>query len=216
MSLSRLIYITRDLEALSHRKQVKAAIKGGVKHIQFRTKELSNKEALKEAREIQDLCIEDDVFFTVNDNLDIALQVEADAIHLGLSDLPISQARSLMGNQSMLIGGTCNTLADIMQRIEDGADYIGLGPFQYTKTKEQLSPILEEKGYVSIISQMKTLQKSIPVFAIGGIGMSDISSLFRTGIHGIAMASVFGKEEEEIQMNIKQARTEIERIGFEL
>ena len=216
MAISRLIYITRDLPHLSHKKQVKAALKGGAKHVQFRTKQLNDKQALKEAKSIRELCSDYGAYLSVNDHIQIALDAQADAVHLGLTDMPISEAKQIASHTRLQFGGTCNTLADVLSRIEEGVDYVGLGPFQYTSTKEKLSPILEEKGYVSILSQLKTMHKSIPVFAIGGIGMSDIQPLFRTGIHGIAMASVFGNEEEDIKMNVTQATQYIQELGLQL
>jgi thiamine-phosphate pyrophosphorylase len=119
----------------------------------------------------------------------LAQQLAADGVHLGLSDMKIEEARSLLG-KTKIIGGTANTFEDVLQRFQEGCDYIGLGPFQFTETKAVLSPTLGISGYENIINKMKTQNIETPVYAIGGIQLEDIDELMKTGIHGIALSGL--------------------------
>jgi len=202
-SIGRCIFISRDLEGLSHSKQAKAALQGGLKHIQFRTKHLQYEQAVQEAKKIRTLCTDYGAFFTVNDEPHVAMECAADAVHLGLDDLPVSDARILVGSE-MHIGGTCNTVADVVDRVRSGVNYVGLGPYQFTQTKQKLSPVLGLNGYVSILSTLKTLHIEIPIFAIGGIHFTDITSLLQTGVQGIALSSALGNTPDDIVQNAKR------------
>jgi thiamine-phosphate pyrophosphorylase len=135
------------------------------------------------------LCQEYLATFIINDNVHLTQQLDADGVHLGLSDMNIEEARAILG-ETKIIGGTANTFEDVLQKTSENCDYIGLGPFQFTTTKEKLSPILGLEGYRSIISQMKAKNIQIPVYAIGGIGFENIESLMETGIYGIAVSGL--------------------------
>ena len=118
--------------------------------------------------------------------VDMLQQVKSQ-LHLGKNDLPVSEARKIVGN-SFIIGGTANTFEDIENLTEAGADYIGLGPFRFTETKKNLSPILGIDGYRSIMEKCRKKGITIPIVAIGGITAHDISSIMETGINGIALS----------------------------
>jgi len=100
----------------------------------------------------------------------------------------------------MILGGTANTLDDILKRIEEGADYIGLGPFRFTQTKQNLSPVLGLEGYRRQLKMMKQLGQFIPVIAIGGITADDIPEIMETGIYGVAMsgAIIHSKNKQDL------------------
>jgi thiamine-phosphate pyrophosphorylase len=123
----------------------------------------------------------------VNDHPEIALQAGAYGLHLGLQDMPIAKARHIVGPK-MIIGGTANTFQHIQQRVAEGADYIGLGPFRFTKTKQKLSPILGIDGYENIMSQVHAANINIPIIAIGGILPEDIIPIMQAGLYGVAVS----------------------------
>ena len=148
------------------------------------------------AESVKFLCEEYLANFIINDNVHLAKQINADGVHLGLSDMEVAEARSILG-KTKIIGATANTFEDIVQQVNNGCDYIGLGPFQYTKTKAKLSPILGLEGYSSIISKMKDSQIEIPLYAIGGITLEDVESLMLTGIHGIAVSGLITKSDQK-------------------
>lgn len=125
----------------------------------------------------------------INDYPQVAVAVEAAGVHVGKLDMTVAAARAITGS-NMIVGGTANTLADILQHEQDGASYVGVGPYRFTTTKQNLSPILGLSGYQSILQSLKEKHISIPVIAIGGIMPEDIAGLMETGIHGIAVSGV--------------------------
>lgn len=182
-----LQFITQATERYSHEESAKMALEGGCKWIQLRMKDSTPEVVESVARRVKQLCIEHEAIFIVNDYVEVAKKVEADGVHLGKKDLSISEARAYLG-ESFIIGGTANTFDDVKNHYKSGADYVGCGPFRFTTTKKNLSPILGEQGYQEIISTMKQEKISIPIVAIGGIEREDISKLFSLGINGIALS----------------------------
>ena len=110
--------------------------------------------------------------------------------------MSIVEARAILG-KTKIIGATANTFEDIVRQVNNGCNYIGLGPFQQTKTKNKLSPLLGIEGYRSIIAKMNQSKIDIPVYAIGGITLVDINPLMKTGIHGIAVSGTITKSDEK-------------------
>jgi len=111
--------------------------------------------------------------------------------------MPIDEARCILG-EKFLIGGTANTFEDIKSHYENGASYIGCGPFRFTTTKKQLSPILGLEGYAKIVAEMKEAQINLPVVAIGGITPKDIPSILSLGIQGIALSGTILQAENPV------------------
>jgi thiamine-phosphate diphosphorylase len=133
------------------------------------------------------------VDFCVNDDLEAAVTCGATACHLGKNDMPLDIAWEVLkdkldSNAIFYIGATANTFEDIRLAVERGASYIGLGPYRFTGTKKNLSPILGLDGYRKIIAQCKEADIDIPIFAIGGITLEDVGPLMETGITGIAVS----------------------------
>ena len=123
-------------------------------------------------------------------NLDVMLakRIGADGVHLGKNDMPIAEARKILGND-YIIGSTVNTFEDITNALHSATpDYFGCGPFRYTTTKQNLAPTLGLEGYRTIVTQMREHNISIPIVAIGGIGKDDIPTLVACGIDGIALS----------------------------
>lgn len=194
--IEKLQYITQQTNSLSHVDCVREACIAGVKWVQLRMKNVSFEEYLKSAKEARVICDLYDAKLIVNDNVEVAINAEADGIHLGKNDLSIIEARQLLG-ESKIIGGTANTTDDIVTLINAGVDYIGLGPFKYTSTKKNLSPILGLDGYYSISQELfcalkeGKLNNSIPpIVAIGGIDLPDIIEIMKTGVDGIAVSGL--------------------------
>ena len=133
--------------------------------------------------------------FLVNDNVDIALELDADGVHLGKEDMNPLKARQILG-YSKIIGGTCNTFEDVVTRFRQQVDYIGLGPFTYTSTKKRLSPVLGLEGYRKIMEACRKEGIYLPVHAIGGIREDDIQPILNTGITGIALSSLLKNSED--------------------
>ena len=125
--------------------------------------------------------------FLIDDRVALVKELQIDGVHLGKNDMPIAEARKILGD-GFIIGGTANTFEDVKAHYEAGADYIGCGPFRFTTTKEKLSPILGLEGYKDIIQKMKEESIDIPLVAIGGITKEDIPEIMKTGVNGIALS----------------------------
>ncbi len=150
-------------------------------------KHASDEETEAVAVEVQKLCRTYGATFLIDDRVELVRKLKADGVHLGKNDMPIAEARKILG-KDFLIGGTANTFDDVRAHYEAGADYIGCGPFRFTTTKEKLSPILGLEGYRSIVQQMKTEGIHLPIVAIGGITLEDIPAIMQTGVTGIALS----------------------------
>ena len=161
----------------------------GVKIIQHRFKKGTDKDNLEEAIQIKNLCKKYNSLFIINDRVDIALASDADGIHLGQDDLDLKTARKLLG-YSKIIGISANNKIDISTALENGCNYIGIGPIFETMTKKDKKPLGIEK--------IKTLTKdlNIPWFAIGGVTKNNISYLKRNGFKKVALVSQLMNSED--------------------
>jgi thiamine-phosphate pyrophosphorylase len=182
-----LQFITNATTCSDIINQVQLVIEGGCKWIQLRMKNATKSDIIKVAKEAKILCRDKDVILVIDDEVEIAKGLELDGVHLGKNDMNVIQARKMLG-ESFIIGATANTLDDIMTLPLNSIDYIGLGPYRYTKTKENLSPIIGVEGYKSIIDSLKQNDITIPIVAIGGITFDDIDQLMCTGINGVAVS----------------------------
>ena len=167
--------------------QVHKAIAGGCRWVQLRMKDAQRDAIVAVARELKPICAECECILIIDDHVDIAKELELDGVHLGKSDMPPMQARAILGGKP-IIGVTANTFSDILAYSGMDIDYIGLGPFRFTTTKKNLSPILGLNGYRSIMQQCAAEGIFIPTVAIGGIEEADIDDVMATGVSGIALS----------------------------
>ena len=189
ISLDRfqLQFISHQNEKMTYLDGIREALAGGCKWIQLRMKGATDEEVRPIAQKVKKLCKEQNATFLIDDRVQLVKEVGADGVHLGKNDMPIAEARKILGDD-FIIGGTANTFEDIKAHYEAGADYIGCGPFRFTTTKEKLSPILGLEGYKEIIQKMKAENIDIPIVAIGGITKEDIPDIMKTGVNGIALS----------------------------
>lgn len=191
-------FITHYTEQYSYLDSVRLALEGGCRWIQLRMKEATPEEILPIALEAQAMCRKHGATFIIDDHVEIALQIKADGVHLGKNDMPVAEARKILGKE-FIIGGTANTFEDVLMHYNNGANYIGCGPFRFTTTKQNLSPMLGYEGYARILSRIRAEQISIPFVAIGGITRADIPQLMQTGVTGIAISGSVLKAENPIE-----------------
>lgn len=182
-----LQFITHFTEKYSYYDSARMALEGGCRWIQLRMKDASPEEVEQEALRVQALCRTYHATFIIDDHVELVKKLHADGVHLGKHDMPVAGARRLLGN-GFIIGGTANTFDDVKMHYEAGADYIGCGPFRFTTTKKNLSPILGLEGYRRIVSQMKEAGINLPIVAIGGITREDIPAILQTGVTGVALS----------------------------
>ncbi|MEJ2905519.1 thiamine phosphate synthase [Pedobacter panaciterrae] len=185
--IDKLHYISQETENISHLDAINKTLIAGAKWIQLRVKNKPENVILELAIKANALCKAYGARLIVNDHPLIALKAGAYGLHLGLTDMPIAEARSIVGGQ-MIIGGTANTFEHVKQRVAEGADYIGLGPYRFTNTKQNLSPIIGLEGYEAIMKQVSIAGITTPIIAIGGIELNDISLIMTTGVHGVALS----------------------------
>lgn len=192
--------ITHRTERLTELEEAEMFLKGGGKWVQLRMKDGID---IDIANNISSLCKEYNAIFCIDDDVRLAISCGASAVHLGKNDMPISEARRIIQtahiDNTFIIGATANTFEDIKHAAQEGASYIGLGPFRFTETKKRLSPILGLHGYEHIMRRCKDEGLSLPVYAIGGITENDIPNLMKTGIAGIAISGTIIRADDPIE-----------------
>lgn len=186
---SKLQYISQGNTSEEQVEAIRSALDAGCTWIQLRFKQQPMEVVEQLASKIKPLCDSHNAVLIINDHYKVAKHVDAHGVHLGLGDGPVIEARMALG-PNKIIGGTANTLQDVINRSKEKCDYVGLGPFKFTITKEKLSPILGQEGYRKIIMELEKLNISIPVFAIGGIQLGDVDTVMDTGVHGIAVSGL--------------------------
>ena len=193
-------FITHRNERFGYVDGARMALEGGCKWIQLRMKGATDDEVRAAAAAIQPLCKQHEAVFVIDDRVALAKELKADGVHLGKNDMPVGEARHVLG-EDFIIGGTANTFEDIERLHREGADYIGCGPFRFTTTKQNLAPVLGLEGYFTLVNRMRAAGILLPVVAIGGIRFEDIPDIMRTGVRGIAVSgAVLGAPDPVAEM----------------
>ena len=182
-----LQFITHPSENMTILEEIEKVVAGGCKWVQLRMKDAEKEEIKEVARKAKEICKKNDVILVIDDYVDIAKELELDGVHLGKNDMPVDEARKLLGEE-FIIGATANTFEDIEALRHTDIDYIGLGPFRFTSTKKNLSPVIGIDGYAEIMRRKAESSINLPIVAIGGICYDDINNIMDTGISGIAVS----------------------------
>ena len=185
----KLQYITQGKNPEDHLHNLKKVCEAGGKWIQLRLKNVEEDKYIAIAEQAKKICDAFGSKLIINDTVSIALKINADGVHLGKNDMPPAKAREILGSQK-IIGATANTLNDCIELHNQSVDYIGLGPYRFTTTKENLSPILGLAGYSYILHELKKKNFNLPIIAIGGILEKDISPILKTGVSGVAVSGM--------------------------
>lgn len=198
-----LLYAVTDRSWLGEQtlyEQVEEALKGGTTFVQLREKNLDDAAFLAEAIEIQNLCRKYHVPFVINDNVEIALKVNADGVHVGQSDMEAGDVRTLIGEDKIL-GVSVQTVEQAILAEQRGADYLGVGAVFHTGSKADADDVSHE----TLKAICETV--NIPVVAIGGIGKQNVHELNGSGICGIAVISAIFAAKD-----IKNAAAELKTL----
>ena len=180
-----VLYAVKDRSWLGNRtlyEQVEEALDGGETFVQLREKKLDDESFFKEAIEIKELCKKYNVPFVINDNVDLAVKVNADGVHIGQKDMEAGNARSVIG-ENKILGVSAQTVEQAVLAEKMGADYLGVGAVFTTGSKADA----EDVSYETLKAICEAV--NIPVIAIGGIGMGNILKLTGSGICGVAVIS---------------------------
>ena len=190
-----LQFITNNSDKYSIAEEVQMALEGGCRWIQLRMKGASDEEVMETAAQLIEMCRENNAFLIVDDRVNVVNELKVSGVHLGKEDMDPMVARELLGPDA-IIGVTANTAADIIKYKGKDIDYIGLGPFRHTTTKEKLAPILGLEGYREIVKDVREAGIEFPIVAIGGITLEDVEPLMKTGVNGIAVSGAIINAED--------------------
>lgn len=182
--VSKLQYISQGNTPEEHLENIQKACSSGAEWVQLRLKKQDPKTILETAKKAREITGHYQTRLIINDYYKVAKEVNADGVHLGKSDACPLKVRSYLG-KFYSIGGTANTLEDCKKLLEKKVDYIGLGPFQYTETKKNLSPVIGIAGYKVLVEELKT---ETPIIAVGGITLDDVTEIIKTGVYGVAVS----------------------------
>jgi len=186
--MEKLQYISQGMTREEQEANIRKALDNGVKWIQVRWKNAPEKDFIRLCEISKKLCTGNHAVCIINDDVQIAKEIDADGVHVGLNDMSVEKARHILG-EDKIIGGTANTFQNVLQRMLEHCDYIGLGPLRFTTTKEQLSPVLGFRGYQNIVQELHDKSLEFPkIFAIGGVVLNDIELLQQIGIYGVAVS----------------------------
>ena len=191
-------FITHSNKRYDYEEGARLALEGGCRWIQLRMKDAQEVDFLLAAKQIGAMCKEYGATFILDDHVELVGITGADGVHLGKNDMPVDEARNQLG-ANRIIGGTANTFEDVERLWRQGANYIGCGPYRFTTTKKNLSPVLGLDGYRHIISKMKAHDINLPVVAIGGILQPDIKDVMATGVSGIAVSGAILNAENPVE-----------------
>lgn len=212
--IPKLHYISQGSSPKEHLENIQKACNSGVELVQLRLKGSSEKKFLKFATEAREITAHFQTRLIVNDNYKVAREVKADGVHLGKTDSCPTVARKHLYTWQ-IIGGTANTLQDCEALIEKEVDYISLGPFRFTETKDNLPPVLGLNGYAAIIDVLNT---ETPILGVGGITTDDVTAILETGITGLAVSGAITRDFNTIRtfnQLLKASITEEQRYTFE-
>ena len=200
MKKIRLLCITCPRTDLSYHKQVELACQGGTDMIQLRDKNLSDREFLNLSVELEAICKRYNVYFTVNNRIDIANASGIDGVHIGQSDLPVDYARKILG-PTKIIGLSASNYEQVAQASKQDIDYIGYGAIFATETKPE-----SQASGLAALSEIKK-QVNIPLIAIGGIDETNVADVICAGADGVAVVrAVCGAQD------VKKAAENIKKI----
>ena len=195
-----LLYAVTDrswLHGRTLKEQVKEALDGGVTFLQLREKHIDSGLFLQEAQELKDLCKQYQVPFVINDDVELALKVDADGVHVGQSDMEAGDVRKKLGKDK-IIGVSAQTVEQAIMAEKHGADYLGVGAVFPTSSKDDA----QEVDYETLEGICQAVR--IPVIAIGGINAHNVDRLKGSGICGVAVISAIFAQED-----IKEAAKEL-------
>ena len=189
-----LLYAVTDrswLHGRTLKEQVKEALDGGVTFLQLREKQIDSELFLQEAQELKELCKQYQVPFVINDDVELALKVDADGVHVGQSDMEAGDVRKKLGKDK-IIGVSAQTVEQAVMAEKHGADYLGVGAVFQTGTKTDAREVEH-----SVLKEICT-KVDIPVVAIGGITQDNVKELSGSGINGVAVISaIFAQKDIE-------------------
>ncbi|SDG07863.1 thiamine-phosphate pyrophosphorylase [Pedobacter terrae] len=196
--IEKLHYITHDIPHLSHIEQAQLACEAGAKWIQYRCLSKSDEELLQDINAIAEICDDWGTTLIVTDHVHLNGKADIQGFHIENMDADFIALRKLVGND-ITLGGSVNTVENLIRLVRAGADYVGYGPFAETETKPNNYTLLGIEGYQHMVGALKAQAISIPVLAVGGIKIYDVEALMQAGIYGIAVSGALNFADDFIE-----------------
>jgi thiamine-phosphate pyrophosphorylase len=193
--IEKLHFITHDIPQHSHTEQTQIACEAGAKWIQYRCLSKADDELLIDINAIAEICDDWGATLIVTNHIHLKGKADIQGFHIEDMDADFIALRNLLGEEYTL-GGSSNTVENLIRLANEGADYAGFGPFKVTTTKPNNSPLLGIKGYADAIEGIKKTNVDLPILAVGGVTLTDIPQLLATGIYGIAASSAINQADD--------------------
>lgn len=196
--IEKFHYITHDIPQLTHIEQVQNACEAGAKWIQYRCLSKPDDELLKDINAIAEICDDWGTTLIVTDHIHLNGKADIQGFHIEDMNADFTALRKQVGND-ITLGGSANTVENLIRLAKEGADYAGFGPFFTTETKPNNYPLLSIEDYTLALRQLKDLNIELPVLAVGGIKIYDLEALMQTGIYGIAVSGAVNFADDFIE-----------------
>lgn len=185
--IEKLHYITQYIPNFTHLDQAQKACEAGAKWIQYRSLGKTDDALLADINAIAAVCDDWGTTLIVTDHIHLNGKADIQGFHIEDLNADFIALRKKVGDD-ITLGGSANTIENIIRMANEGADYIGFGPFSTSETKPNAYPILGLEGYKNAAKKLKELNLNLPILAVGGIKIYDVEALMQTGIYGIAVS----------------------------
>jgi thiamine-phosphate pyrophosphorylase len=193
--IEKFQFITHDIPHRSHIEQAQLACEAGAKWIQYRCLTKSDDELLKDINSIAEICDDWGTTLIVTDHVHLNGKADIQGFHIEDMDADFIALRNKLG-RDVTLGGSSNTVKGLISLAHSGVDYAGFGPFSITETKPNNFPVLGISGYENAIQQLRKMDIQLPVLAVGGVKLQDVSVLMQTGVFGIAVSGAVNFAED--------------------
>lgn len=196
--IEKLHFITHDIPTYTHIQQTQLACEAGAKWIQYRCLTKSDQELLADINVITEICDDWGATLIVTDHIHLKGKADIQGFHIEDMNADFKAIRKKLGDDFTL-GGSSNTIENLIRLSSEGADYAGLGPFNITTTKPNEFPLLNLTTYATAINELEKLHADLPILAVGGIKLNDVPDLLSTGVYGIAVSSAINQADDLIE-----------------
>ncbi|GGH13743.1 thiamine phosphate synthase [Pedobacter zeae] len=196
--IEKFQYITHDIPNLTHIEQAQLACEAGAKWIQYRCLSKSDEELLKDIKAIAEICDDWGTTLIVTDHIHLNGKADIQGFHMEDMDADFIALRKLVGHD-VTLGGSANTVTNLIRLAREGADYAGYGPFAETETKPNNLPLVGVETYYKAVQELKAANSQLRILAVGGIKIYDVETLMQTGIYGIAVSGAVNSADDFIE-----------------
>ncbi|MES2417795.1 MAG: thiamine phosphate synthase [Bacteroidota bacterium] len=193
--IEKLHFITHDIQQHSHVNQAQLACEAGAKWIQYRCLSKNDADLLADINAIAEICDDWGATLIVTNHIRLKGKADIQGFHIEDMEADFIALRQQIGEEYTL-GGSANTLENLIRLANEGVDYAGFGPFRTTSTKPNDLPLLGLTGYEQALKALKVAQIDLPILAVGGVTLNEVQGLLKTGVFGIAVSSAINQADD--------------------